>query len=220
MSSPSPSANPSTSTAAASPAGADDAPGVDQEALVYLASLLVLALITALFIVRIPRIFARLSRWSEWSQGHFLRNVSFNGSPRIVHDRRPSGGSPGDDSSDESHTYFQDGTHIQRLDEKGGPAAMEYPTHTPSCPAFLRGFSSKLSTRLFPGYSLAQVICALVYLACWIYPTLYKSNPFSDPERTGWVGIAQVPFIFAFAGKNNALGPFLGMGYEKVCTVL
>lgn len=219
MSSSAPSANASSAATgtAAPPSGAGAKPGVDEQALVYHVSLLVLALIAVLFIVRVPRICARLLRWSEWSQGHFLRNVSFNGSPRIVNLSQDHGPSSGGGSSAESHTYYQHGTHIQRLDEKGGPMVVKYPTRVPTCPAFLRGFSSELSMRLLPGFSLAQVICGLLYLAAWIYPTFYKSNPFSDPVRTGWVGIAQLPFIFAFAGKNNAIGPFLGMGYEKAC---
>ncbi len=191
-------------------------PGVDQETLIYHICILVLGLIALLFLLRIPRIVARLTRRAAWSQGHFLRNVAFNGSPRIVHlthDKSPANGM----SSDDSHTYYQHATHIQRTDEKGGQMVMNYPSHVSTCPSFLREFSSELSTRIFPGYSLSQVICGLVYTGCWVYPTLYKSNPFSEPERMGWVAIGQLPFVFAFAAKNNVLGPFLGLGYEKVC---
>ncbi|KAF9055495.1 hypothetical protein BDZ89DRAFT_1125231 [Hymenopellis radicata] len=204
-----------TAGGAAPAAGGGAPPGVDEETLIYHICILVLGLIALLFLLRIPRIVARLARREAWSQGHFLRNVAFHGSPRIVHlthDKVPSSGM----SSDESHTYYQHATHIQRLDEKGGQMVLNYPPHVSTCPSFLRGLSSELSTRILPGYSLSQVICGLVYLGCWIYPTLYKSNPFSDPERTGWVAIGQLPFVFAFASKNNALGPFLGLGYEKL----
>lgn len=195
-------------------------PGVDEAALVYHISLFVIALIALLSIVRLPRLAFRLFRWSEISQGHLLRRVSFSGSPRVLHLTHDRGQSEAEQASNESHTYYQHATHIERLDEKGGHMVMNAPSHIPSCPASMRGFASELSTRIIPGYSLAQAICGLVYLAAWIYPTFYKSNPFSNPIRTGWVGIAQLPFIFAFAGKNNALGPFLGMGYEKVSFVL
>ncbi len=223
MSSPASATNSSPTAVASTIAGgsasagpANDAPEIDQEAFVYHVSLLVLAFIALLFVLRIPRAFNRLLHWSEFSQGHILRHVSFNvRSPRIVHvyvskDRATAKEAA---SSNDSHTHS---THVQRIDEKGSLMVMKYPTHIASCPSFLRGLASELSTRLAPGYSLAQGICALVYLACWIYPTLYKSNPFSDPGRAGWVGIAQLPFVFAFGTKNNVLGPFLGMGYEKV----
>ncbi|KAF8880563.1 hypothetical protein BD779DRAFT_1788575 [Infundibulicybe gibba] len=50
---------------------------------------------------------------------------------------------------------------------------------------------------------------------------LYAQNnmrcaPFTDPVRAGWVAIAQVPFVFAFAAKNSVPGAFLGVGYEKL----
>ncbi|KAJ3997205.1 hypothetical protein F5050DRAFT_1459985 [Lentinula boryana] len=49
-----------------------------------------------------------------------------------------------------------------------------------------------------------------------IYPAFYKTNPFSDPVRYAWIGVSQLPFVFALSSKNNVLGYFLGSGYDKV----
>ncbi|KAK0235195.1 ferric reductase like transmembrane component-domain-containing protein [Armillaria nabsnona] len=217
-------ANATAATGAAASGGAAQAaaaatagPGVDEENLTYHIEIFVLAIIALLFVCRIPRIIARFSRWSEWTQGHFLRNVSFmTRSPRIIHLTHDETSKETNGSSADSHTLYTHATSVKRIDGKGGPAVMNYPPHVGACPAIFRGLSTELSTRILPGYSVSQVICGLVYLSVFIYPTLYKSNPFSDPVRTGWVAIAQLPFIFAFTSKNNVLGPFLGLGYEKL----
>jgi len=49
-----------------------------------------------------------------------------------------------------------------------------------------------------------------------LYAGLYKSSPFSDPVRAGWVSVAQIPFVIALATKNNILGYLLGFTYEKL----
>ncbi|KAK0199831.1 ferric reductase like transmembrane component-domain-containing protein [Desarmillaria ectypa] len=222
MPSPASAANATAATSAAAsgggaPAGAAEGPEVDEENLTYHIEIFVLALIALLFVCRIPRILARFSRWSEWTRGHFLRNVSFmTRSPRIIHLTHDQISKETAGSSTDSHTLYTHATSVKRIDGKGRPAVMDYPPHVASCPAIFRGLASELSTRILPGYSVSQVICGLIYLSVFIYPTLYKSNPFSNPVRTGWVGIAQLPFIFAFTSKNNVLGPFLGMGYEKL----
>ncbi|KAG0693019.1 hypothetical protein DFH29DRAFT_1007765 [Suillus ampliporus] len=44
----------------------------------------------------------------------------------------------------------------------------------------------------------------------------YSSNPFTDPERAGWVIASQIPFVYALATKNNIIGMMVGVGYEKL----
>ncbi|KIY69433.1 hypothetical protein CYLTODRAFT_488935 [Cylindrobasidium torrendii FP15055 ss-10] len=190
--------------------------GVNMNLLIYGISILVLGLIALLFLCRLPRLIARL-RWSEISKGHFLRNTAYiPRAPRIVHMKRANTVTRRDGTStDDDHTYVGHHTVAKRVDEKGAEMTMNYPPHVSACPSIFRSVQSELTHRIFPGFSLGQVVSVMLYTAAWIYPTFYKSNPLIDLPRTGWVGIAQLPFIFAFAAKNNALGPFLGMGYEK-----
>ncbi|KIY67951.1 hypothetical protein CYLTODRAFT_422076 [Cylindrobasidium torrendii FP15055 ss-10] len=205
------SADAATNAPPAGPAG----PQVNEMELVYHISLLILALIALLFVFRIPSMVARFTRSTEWTKGHIFSSSARDSSPHIVHVTREKEGM-GMGSSDDSHTYYNHGSQPQRIDGKGLPTEQNPPPHVSMCPAFLRGFAAELRTRVLPGYSVNQVICVLVYLASWIYPTFYKCNPLSEPVRTGWIGVAQLPFIFAFASKNNVIGPFLGMGYEKL----
>ncbi|KAJ3765256.1 hypothetical protein FB446DRAFT_625068, partial [Lentinula raphanica] len=39
---------------------------------------------------------------------------------------------------------------------------------------------------------------------------------FTDTVRFGWITASQLPFVYAFGTKNNVLGMFLGIGYEKI----
>ena len=63
---------------------------------------------------------------------------------------------------------------------------------------------------------MAQSLLFFIYLICLVYASFYKSNIFTDGTRTGWVAIAQLPFLFSLAQKNNVLGLIIGCGYEKV----
>lgn len=197
------------------PPSTSEGPKVNDELLVYHISLLIISFVAVLFVCRLPRAIIRFFRWSEISKGHLLSYATAHRRPRIAHvtHEPPSVSSPTETISDESHRSY---SYVQRVDEKGAAMIMDYPPHLASCPSIFRGVASELIYRIAPGYSVAQVICALIYMAAWVYPMFYKSNPLSDYARAGWIGVAQLPFIFAFASKNNALGPFLGIGYEKV----
>jgi hypothetical protein len=57
------------------------------------------------------------------------------------------------------------------------------------------------------------------YFSIVLFASLYQSNPFKDYLRTGFVSTAQIPIVVALGTKNNIIGKFLSMGYEKVETV-
>ncbi|KAF9266856.1 hypothetical protein L218DRAFT_857455 [Marasmius fiardii PR-910] len=56
----------------------------------------------------------------------------------------------------------------------------------------------------------------VAYLSALIYPSVYKTNVFTDPVRFGWISVGQLPFLFLFSTKNNLLGLLMGIGYEKL----
>lgn len=56
----------------------------------------------------------------------------------------------------------------------------------------------------------------LGYFGIVLYASVYKANPFAAFLRTGYVSMAQFPIVVALATKNNILGMFLSVGYEKV----
>lgn len=90
------------------------------------------------------------------------------------------------------------------------------PPHVASCPRLLRSFLTLLRMRVMPGLSVARVIALVIYFFSVTYAGFYRSNIFTDPTRTGWVAISQLPVVFLFAQKNTPLGLILGYGYEKV----
>ena len=74
-----------------------------------------------------------------------------------------------------------------------------------------------LNFRVAPGISLGNLLVFLVYTALILYASLCHSNPITNPQRTGYLAISQVPIAVALAGKTNWLGLACGIGYEKVC---
>ncbi|EMD32448.1 hypothetical protein CERSUDRAFT_88076 [Gelatoporia subvermispora B] len=62
----------------------------------------------------------------------------------------------------------------------------------------------------------ARSLLYLTYVVALLYAGLYKSNPFTDPVRAGWVAVSQIPFVILFAVKNSFLGAIGGWGYEML----
>lgn len=206
---------------------------VDPASLVYHVDLLLVAVL-ALFILFIsPRAFARLSTASEWTQGFVLRHIRYvrrKSRRLVIASPQWSNATETTSASDDSHTLnshthlTQSQTQSQRYaygqpsrygsSEKAANNA--YPPHLATCFAFLRPVVIVLRRRLSPGFSIGQLLVLSVYFAILIYPSFYKSNPFTDPIRTGYVAMSQIPFVFAFAAKNNILGVLMGVGYAKV----
>ena len=66
------------------------------------------------------------------------------------------------------------------------------------------------------GFSVGRAIIWSLYGATLVFLVLYNSNMFTDPGRTGFVAMSQIPFVFAFAMKNNVFALLIGVGYMKV----
>ena len=173
---------------------------------------LVLLSITSLFVVaKLPQVIALFGTTSEWFDGHFLHYVPYNPSAKRSY---PPPSSKTDLASNISHSFQSHAT--QRVSEKGTPSTKRYPPHVGSCIKLLRPVLTLLRLRISPGFSVAQSLIFFIYFICLVYATFYESNIFTDQIRTGEVAIAQLPFLFLLAQKNNVLGLFLGCGHEKV----
>jgi hypothetical protein len=73
-----------------------------------------------------------------------------------------------------------------------------------------------LNFRVAPGISLGNLLVFLVYTSLMLYASLCRTNPLTNPKRTGYLAISQVPIAVALAGKTNWLALACGIGYEKV----
>lgn len=63
---------------------------------------------------------------------------------------------------------------------------------------------------------LGQAIILAGYLTIVLYAGFYKSNPFTEPVRAGYVAVSQLPVIIVLATKNNVAAMLLGIAYDKV----
>ncbi|RDB26830.1 Ferric reductase transmembrane component 5 [Hypsizygus marmoreus] len=200
---------------------------IDPQVLVFHVTLFVLAIVGLLILFRFPRAFARFWRASEWSNGHLFWRTSNQNATTITRSGTTKSSSSNVDRSfpgyaRETKENFTDDSHTLYLHQKKrafdgrAPQDVSYPPHIATCPRFLRPLARIQRLRISPGFSLAQGVIMTLYFCTMIYAGFYKSSPFTDPVRTGWVAVAQLPFVFALASKNNILSMLLGFTYEKL----
>ena len=219
-----------TSTNLTSPAADGAVPSISSqgaERLVFHVSIFLIAIIILLTLIRLPRALARFWRAAEWTSGHFLwhtsdrppitnrlhrndTNTSTSSRAGLIHEKQKA------DATDDSHTLYsshQAGIKLNRLYRH---TSADHPPHMSAIPRFLNPVAALFRKRIAPGRSIAQVSVLIIYFSVLVYGGLYKSSPFTDPVRTGWLAVSQIPFVIAFASKNNILGMLLGFTYEKV----
>ena len=164
-----------------------------------------------------PRLLTRFSRGSEWARGHLVYHSTKPQRRLPVIKRRPT--NPRNEkrrapNSDDDHTTF---SHIGLVRREGThDVKFSLPPHCRSWSGIYQRSSAILGIQLFEDCSLGRCVILLCYSAIIIFASLYKSNPFLEYVRTGWVSTAQIPIVFALATKSNVIGRFLSMGYEKV----
>ena len=203
---------------------------VNPQTLVSNIDIFIASFIALIILLRLPRGLARFWKTYEWCNGHFLgytrtrsRTASLSRGPSQSHPtRHPSSSrrnrSPGQEKgyapTDESHTLY---SHTaMRLNQKGQQIQPSYPPHISSYPSFIRPLIGLFRSSFVPGYSNLQLVIMLAYFGVLLFALLYQSNAFTDPGRAGWIAVSQLPFLFAFAAKNNVLGWLLGVEYQKV----
>ncbi|KAJ8503419.1 hypothetical protein ONZ45_g10874 [Pleurotus djamor] len=193
-------------------------PGSD---LAYHTVIFIVAVLAFAVLVRLPRALARLTRASEWKNGYFLRRIRRRALKPTIASRRPStrshkshrsGKEP---NSDDSHTVYAP-EPLTYYSEKGSAHQPSYPPHVAVCFPWMRPVVVLLRYRIAPGFSIGQALCLAIYFGVLAYCTFYKSSPFRDPVRAGFVAMSQIPIVFALATKTNLLGILLGLGYEKL----
>ncbi|KAF8960642.1 hypothetical protein BDZ97DRAFT_1922018 [Flammula alnicola] len=188
-------APPTNSTAP--PAGGGE-PVVDDETLLFHITLILIALLGAYALVRLPRAFALFRTSGEWLNGHFLHHTPHRPSARPFVIRNRNGPTMPNAS--------------QRRVLRSSCASRLISPHASSRCAPAR----PLHARIAPGFSVTQLFIVVMWFYWLVYAGFYRSNIFTDGVRTGWICIAQLPFVYAFAQKNSILGSLMGYGYEKL----
>lgn len=194
-------------------------PAVNPFQLVFHIDIFLLALAGVFALFALPRAIARFSRAAEWRHGHILRAIPLERrapKPAMRSIQTLAFGAPAPDNvtSEESHTLHSD-AHLIRH-----PAAKQegwsLPPHVRAWSSRVPTFANILRYRLEEGFSLGQALILMIYSVVLVYAGFLRSNPFADPLRTGFVAMSQIPVVYLLATKNNLLGMFVGLGYEKL----
>ncbi|KAI6044553.1 ferric reductase like transmembrane component-domain-containing protein, partial [Pisolithus marmoratus] len=190
---------------------------------------IVIAIVILLFaLFNVPRAIARFVNSSERFRGYLLRYVPLRHKSRInlntnsiyLHSDAEKSVMNLDDSSEGCHTTFKAlpalPTQLLRNTASGTPFGGRQPVHMPMLSSLVHPVTSILSYPVHEGYTVGHVLLMAGYAAMVFYCGFYKSNPFTDPLRAGWVVTSQIPFVYIFATKNNVVGALVGVGYEKL----
>ena len=180
-------------------------PSISNSHLAYGLDIFIIIIILVFCLFNIPRVLLYIANHrSQVFQGHLLRSTT-----RFRMSQSPSGMTLQSAEKDKGQLVFS----LPTLGSETVPKKIwHFPMHF-SCrhPA-----ASFMHHRVIGNYTVAQVLLMVGYSAAIFYVAFYTSNPFSNPKRIGWVIASQIPFVYAFATKNNIIGLLVGVGYEKV----
>ncbi|KAH9944663.1 iron reductase [Amylocystis lapponica] len=231
----------SSSSAGAASSAPHPAAKFNHREFVYDIDLVLLGVLALFFLFALPGAIARFSQLSEWTEGMFFRRVTTRTQNHLTRSASSSSSSSGNrlrrfDSpipitlspsnetynekgaaaSNESLDPFSGGVTRQRSTKRLPVQPQNPPTHMPAWSSLLPSVHKVLGYSVRPGYSVGKALLLLIYSGIMLYAGLYKSDPFTDPVRAGFVYGSQVPFVIVLATKNNAIGWLVGCGYEKL----
>lgn len=220
--------NVSTSTPPSPSKGAQNSfPLAVSDARVALFTDIIIAGLIASFVIW--RALSTLFRHSESPREHLLGPVRLGYRPPVHLDSVSSLTSKLSFTSEEESTQHANS-------EKGGSDDIHYqhPTDVilphintrpgggrePESASFLfllrNVISSGLTRRVNNRLSVAQVLVMTIYSAGILTSLNFRCQIFSHSSRGGWIVASQIPFLYAFAMKNNIPGYLAGFGYEKL----
>jgi ferric-chelate reductase len=175
---------------------------VSNSTLVYDLDIFILVVILVFSLFNVPRALVYIANnRSEVFQGYLLRS-----SNRFRMYLSPSGTAL--DSKEKEPVEYT----IPTLESPPVVKRWHFPMHL----SLRHPAASVMEFRVLGNYTVIQVVLMAGYTGAVFYAAFYQSNPFTDPQRAGWVIGSQFPFVYAFATKNNVIGLLVGVGYEKV----
>lgn len=176
---------------------------VSSSTLVFDLDIFILVVILAFSLFNAPRALAYIANnRSEVFQGYLLRSVT-----QLKMHQPPSETTL--QSTEKSPLEYS----IPILESTVTP---KQPWHFPMHLSLRHPAASFMQYRVLGNYTVLQIILMAGYTAAVFFAAFYQSNPFTNPQRIGWVIASQIPFLYALGTKNNVIGLLVGVGYEKV----
>ncbi|KAA1477942.1 hypothetical protein DENSPDRAFT_885508 [Dentipellis sp. KUC8613] len=198
---------PSASPSAAPPPPPAAGPKFDTKDFVFHVDIVLIALFSIYVLTTLPRALARYMQFSHIRDGWVLRSA-------------PAPSSSPDQLVRAGRTLQKAGVE---MDERvntlvpPAPATLRLPARAAHWTTYLHpAVAYVLAHRVAPGYPLGRVCVLAIYFGVVLYAGVFRSNPFVDNVRDGFVAVSQVPIVFALAGKNNVLSLLSGVPYEKL----
>ena len=212
-------------------------PKVNVPVFAYHIDALLLSLFALYVALTLPRALVRLFQPSELFNGFFLRAGASRAPPERNNSTRSTRTLVRADTLGRSGTMKSRGTTsvdhstvmhkgkgtdafpaiVTPVSKRVRSAQRSAPTRVPRWTTIVHpSFAYALNFRISPGFSLGKLLVLVAYGLIVLYACLYRSNPFTEYSRTGYIAVSQIPIVMALAGKSNWLSWVSGVGYEKV----
>ncbi|EED79879.1 hypothetical iron reductase [Postia placenta Mad-698-R] len=191
--------------------------------LLFHVDILLLSFLGLCFLIAVPRMLARLTHMSEWTDVLYLRSYRDGSSGRREFSedtlRRPRIDKTNSELTVNKRESQAEVIEVQPMGSSRQTLSLPVqtpPKHVPTLSTIFPGISWLLSMSVRPGYTVGKLVLMLAYFGVMLYAGIYKSNPFTNPTRAGLVATSQVPLVFVVATKNNIVSALTGYGYEKL----
>lgn len=164
----------------------------------------------------IPRCVTRFSRGFEWGQGGLLRSTEV--APPRRPKRRPTLNQQSSFAlgSEDSHTLNSHSHLVRRGSEKRGHVHYSFPPHTRAWSTLAFPLARMLNYSVSRELNLGQAIIMVSYFGVLLFASLWHSSLFTDPVRTGFVAMSQIPVVVALATKFNLIGMVTDVAYQHL----
>ncbi|KAI0084940.1 incomplete iron reductase [Irpex rosettiformis] len=207
----------------------------DHPSFVWHIDIFLLAFVGVFFIISLPRAFIRFSHRREWWDGHFLRYVDIEQIIRMRPKSVPRLRLPSMAFVSPNSTTWLDSEKQPDLQRNGSSSSQaqlmrnnttasdrrrramtDLPSHMANWTTRLPVLSSLTRIPVRPGLTVGGASILIAYFTLMAYAGLYKSNLLTDPLRTGYLAVSQIPVVVILATKNNVLGMLLGAAYTRL----
>lgn len=180
-------------------------PSISNSNLVYGLDMFILGIIFIFFLFNVPRALMYIAN----HRSHVFQDYVLRSTAQSRMSRTPLELTRKSTKKEEQWSF--------PLPTLGSGAAPKQPWHFPMHLSRRHPAACFMQCRIVGHYTVVQVFLMAGYSGAILYASFYASNVFSHPKRIGWVITSQIPFVYAFATKNNVIGLLSGVGYEKVC---
>ncbi|CCM06220.1 uncharacterized protein FIBRA_08465 [Fibroporia radiculosa] len=179
--------------------------GPNDSAVVFWVDIFLVGILALFTLMQLPRILARLTNTEEARFGHLLYTSQDLSRSRFT-------------SLSSANTMSSHAPLFRRpsAEEEKGVQPIVVPRHIPSWTAVLRPITTILRIPFIGRIHFGGGLLLTGYFVTLLFAGVYKTSLFMNQVRPGYVAVSQIPWVVAFATKNNIISFVSGIGWDHL----